>query len=70
MKPKPETYNPSPDYLRSLIEGAGLSQRAAARAIGLSERTIRYYLSGQREAPYTVQFALECLTQSPATKPR
>ena len=61
VKPNPDDHYPDPDYLRSLIEAAGLSQRAAAEAIGIGERTMRYYLSGDRTAPYPVQFALESL---------
>lgn len=61
MKPDARKHNPNPKYLRSLIEAAGLSQRAAAERIGIGDRLLRYYLSGEREAPYPVQFALECL---------
>jgi len=59
MKPNASKHNPDPAYLRELIERAGLSQREAARRIGISERVMRYYLSGEREAPYPVQYALE-----------
>ena len=66
MRPDATRYNPSPTYLRGLLERAGVSQQAAARAIGISPRTMRYYLTspesgGYREAPYTVQYALEML---------
>lgn len=63
MKPDPREHNPDPDYLRSLIEAAGLSQRGAAKAIGISERAMRYYLSGDRGCSYPVQFALESLAE-------
>lgn len=58
--------NPCPRYLRGLIEAAGLTQREAARRVGVSERMMRYYLTdadsaGYRPAPYPVQFALERL---------
>lgn len=58
--------NPCPRYLRLLIEQAGLSQREAARRVGVSERMMRYYLSEVdaktfRPAPYPVQYALEQL---------
>lgn len=57
--------NPCPRYLRLLIEQAGISQREAARRVGVSERMMRYYLSGVaqtfRPAPYPVQYALEQL---------
>ncbi len=55
--------NSCPRYLRLLIERAGLSQREAARRIGVSERMMRYYLSDVefRPAPYPVQYALEQL---------
>ena len=63
MKPEASNHNPSPRYLRGLLDQAGISQRAAAAQIGISERVMRYYLSDNdlREAPYPVQFALECL---------
>lgn len=61
MKPTATKHNPDPAYLRELLERAGLSQREAARRIGISERVMRYYLSGEREAPYPVQYALENL---------
>ena len=61
MKPNASTHNPSSDYLRSLIEGAGISQRQAAEAIGIAPRTMRAYLSGFRPIPYTVQYAIEQL---------
>lgn len=71
MRPDASLHDPAPDYLRSLIARSGLSQRGAARAIGVSERAIRQYLAGRRRladgrvlpvlAPYPVQFALEAL---------
>jgi hypothetical protein len=67
MKPDASARNPAPDYLRGLIEQAGISQREAAELIGIEPRLLRYYLtdpaSGKqfRVAPYPVQFALECL---------
>jgi transcriptional regulator with XRE-family HTH domain len=57
-------YNSSPDYLHSLIERAGISQREAARRLGISDRSLRYYLAGQMPVLYTVQFALECLPKA------
>ena len=65
MTPDATKHNPSPDYLRALLVRAGVSQREAARRIGVSERVMRYYLapeaSDYRPAPYVVQFALESL---------
>jgi predicted transcriptional regulator len=61
-------HNPMPAYLRALIANAGVSQREAARLLGVSERMMRYYLidtqaEGHRPAPYLVQFALEALAR-------
>ena len=73
MKPNSDNYNPSPVYLRSLIEQTGLSQRKAAKVIGVSERVMRNYLSlnpnDYTKCPYPVQFCLECLAnkKGPAT---
>lgn len=64
-RPDATRHNPDPAYLRGLLSAAGISQRAAARRIGVSERVMRYYLSPKsadyRPAPYVVQYALECL---------
>lgn len=57
-----KSHNPDPKYLRYLVETSCKSQRAAAKQIGISERAMRYYISGERTVPYCVQFALECLT--------
>ena len=67
MIPDATRHNPDPAYLRGLVERAGLSQRQAAREIGISDRMMRYYLdSGAtgRPAPYPVQYALESLAVS------
>lgn len=39
------------DELRELISKAGLSQRAAARELGVDERTMRYWCSGKPPPP-------------------
>ena len=75
MRPEASLRNPSPRYLRGLIEAAGLTQREAARRVGVSERMMRYYLSdlsaaeAHRQAPYPVQYALEQLSQRKADVP-
>jgi len=63
--PDMSKHNTSPSYLRSLVEASGLSQRGCAKAIGISDRQMRRYLSPnphEEAAPYPVQFALECLS--------
>lgn len=60
----PNDYKPDPAYLRRLIEQSGLSQRQAAKRIGIGERTMRQYLATTGrcdQAPYPIQFALEVL---------
>ncbi|MDR7193341.1 helix-turn-helix transcriptional regulator [Luteimonas terrae] len=66
MTPDASKHDPRPDYLRALLEQAGVTQREAARRIGISERLMRYYLAPEastdrRSAPYPVQYALERL---------
>ena len=71
MTPDASKHNPRPEYLRALLAQSGMSQREAARRIGISERTMRQYLAGSRRladgrslpclAPYSIQFALESL---------
>jgi transcriptional regulator with XRE-family HTH domain len=65
MTPDITRHDPRPEYLRALLDQAGLSQREAARRIGISERMMRYYLADadNRPAPYVVQYALESLAK-------
>ena len=70
MTPDATLHNPDPAYLRGLIDQAGLSQREAARRLGISPRMMRQYLASgvttAATAPYLVQFGLEALArQSP-----
>jgi len=66
MRPDASKHDPRPEYLRALLDQAGMSQREAARRIGVSERMMRYYLADAsadyRPAPYVVQFAIESLS--------
>ena len=66
IKPDATRHDPRPEYIRALIARSGLSQREAARRIGISERVMRYYVSGvdERAAPYPVQYALGSLSGS------
>lgn len=64
--PDSRNHNPDPAYLRGLITRAGLSQREAARRLGIGERIMRAYLAERdkttaQRAPYPVQYALEQL---------
>lgn len=64
MKPDASTYDPRPEYLAELIGSTGLTQAALAKRIGVDERTIRRWLTGQRQFNYRDQFAIECLVLS------
>lgn len=72
MTPDASKHDPSPEYLRALLERAGVSQREAARRIGVSERVMRYYLAPEsadyRPAPYVVQLAIEALSHAAAVQ--
>lgn len=66
MKPDSSKHDPRPEYIRALLDRAGLSQIEAARRLGIGERTMRYYVADPhrgeyRPATYPVQYALECL---------
>ncbi|MGF0239971.1 hypothetical protein ACQR3P_24165 [Rhodococcus sp. IEGM1300] len=72
-KPDASLHDPSPAYLRGLLETAGITQEAAATALGITDRVMRYYLSSQesasyRPAPYAIQYALEQLAAYAAKK--
>jgi hypothetical protein len=44
--------------LQRLLDRAGLSQRGAAKALEINERTMRKYVSGDSPIPKTVELAL------------
>ena len=44
--------------LEALLDQIGLSQRAAARALNINERTMRKYIAGDAEVPRTVELSL------------
>jgi transcriptional regulator with XRE-family HTH domain len=54
----PSTDPTDADRLRALIEGAHLSQRAAARLLHIDERTMRQWCAGQGTPPESVFRAL------------
>jgi len=66
MKPNAEKHNPEPAYIRELIDRAkevnGISQNEVARRIGVTPRSTRLWVAGQRTMPYTAQFTLEALS--------
>jgi len=49
----------TPTELRAQLEKSGLSQRAAARELGLDERTMRKYCAGALPVPLVVELALK-----------
>ena len=48
----------NPNQLRRLLDVAGLSQTGAARALDMSDRTMRRYISGELPIPRVVEAAL------------
>lgn len=53
---------PTPaQHLRDLLLRANLTQRAAARKLGVDERTMRYWAAGQTTPPRMAFLALERL---------
>lgn len=49
------------EIVRDLIARAGFSQRQAARELGVDEREMRYWCSGDRDPPRMAILALERL---------
>jgi hypothetical protein len=47
--------------LKEAIASAGVSQRRAARELGINERTMRRYIAGAAVIPQTVAMAIELL---------
>lgn len=63
-RPDATRHNPDPAYLRELVKNSGLTREEFCARLGISDRTLRYYLSGGHEIPYTVQYAAECMNHN------
>lgn len=48
--------------LQRLLDRSGMSQRGAAKAIGINERTMRKYAAGDSLIPKTVELSLLYVT--------
>jgi DNA transposition AAA+ family ATPase len=55
----------TPKQLRKFLDDAGMSQRGAAREIGIGERTMRRYIAGDQPIPTTVEYALRWIASQP-----
>lgn len=57
----------TPEELRALLKACGLSQRGAAAALGIDERTMRRYCAGDLPVPRTVDYALRWVAAATGT---
>ena len=55
----------TPDAFRQALTRLNLSQVAAAKALGISARSVRRYASGRRPIKTHIQLALERLEDKP-----
>lgn len=51
--------------LQRLLDKAGLSQRGAAKALDINERTMRRYVAGDQPVPRVVEYAVLWLAEHP-----
>lgn len=51
------------EELRALIDAAGLNQRTTAEALGKTQRTIEYWLSGQQDVPRMAILAMRRIAE-------
>ena len=51
--------------LRERLNALRLTQTAAARMLGLTDRTLRRYCAGDSPVPKTVELALQAIQKSP-----
>ena len=65
LRPDVTQYNGDPMYLRELLENADISQRQAAKHLGIGFSRLKEYLNlnGSGKYPYCVQYAIEQLTR-------
>jgi hypothetical protein len=51
----------TPKQLQKFLDDNGMSQRRAAKEIGIHERTMRLYIAGELPVPRAIEFALRWL---------
>ena len=62
MKPDAENeFNPDPVYMSDLVNSTGLTRGELATLLGISDRYIRQWMSGDRKFSYMAQFCVECV---------
>lgn len=62
--PDAANHRPFSRYIRELIADSGLGTNDCARRIGISPKSLRQMIDpdNSMQTPYTVQYALECLS--------
>lgn len=65
MKPDASSHDDTKEYCSDLVLSTGLTRAVLCKQLGIDERTLRRYMSGERRFPYLVQFALECVVLDP-----
>jgi hypothetical protein len=55
----------TPNQLQRFLDEAGMSQRGAARELGIGERTMRRYVAGELPVPRPIELALRYLQRYP-----
>lgn len=56
------------NQLQKLLDSSGLSQRGAAKLIGIGERQMRRYVAGEAKVPLFIQYALRWVIQTKEPK--
>jgi hypothetical protein len=56
------------DHIREQLEALGISQREAARQLGVDSRTMRYYCAGKLSVPETVLLGLQQMRAAAAQR--
>lgn len=59
--PDAAQYRTDPAYAAEVVRSTGLSQRECAARVGVSHTTLKDWISGRYQWPYTAQYTLECL---------
>jgi plasmid maintenance system antidote protein VapI len=54
--------------LQKALDRVGLSQRGAAKALEINERSMRRYCSGEQPVPKTVELAVLYLAEHPEAR--